>query len=109
MLVRLAKIKSEIHKPLLELFRQPRACGKAANEKYELLMINQMRCSRISEHTDRVGGKASPEVIPDTVYGRLNRGFEELRNLRAVCKNVSAPVHQWGECEFTQSTSTSQP
>jgi len=72
MLVRLAKLESEIHEPLLELFRQPRACGKATNEKYELLMINQVRCSKISEYTDRVGGKESPEVLPDTVYGRLD-------------------------------------
>ena len=41
-LVRLAKLKSEIHKPLFELFRKPWACGKAANEKYKLFMINQV-------------------------------------------------------------------
>jgi len=72
MLVWLAKLKSEIYKSLFELFRKPRACGKAANEKCELLMINQMQRSRLSEYTDRVGGKASPEVLPDTVHGRLD-------------------------------------
>ena len=108
MLVRLAKLESKIHESPLELFGQPWACGKAANEKCELFMINQVWGSRISEYTDRVGGKASPEVIPDRVYGRLNRGFEESRNLRAICKNVSAPIHQWSGCEFTQSTSISQ-
>jgi len=72
MLIWLTKLKTKIHETLLELFGQPRARGKAANEKCELLIINQARCSRISEYTDRVGGKASPEVIPDGVHGRLN-------------------------------------
>ena len=39
--IRLAKLKPEILKPFLELFRQPRTRGKAADEKRELLMINQ--------------------------------------------------------------------
>ena len=108
MVVRHAKLESEIHEPLLELFGQPWTCGKAANEKCELLMIYQEQYSRISEHTDRVCGKASPEVIPDKVYSRLNRGFEEPSNLRAVCKNVSVPIRQRSECNFTQSTSISQ-
>jgi len=72
MLVRLAKLEPKIHKPLFELFRQPRTCGKAANEKCELPMNNQMWCSRISEYTNRVSGKTSPEVIPDAVHGRLD-------------------------------------
>ena len=88
MLVWLAKLKSEIHEPLFELFRKPRTRGKAANEKCELLMIDQMRCSRISEYTDRVCGKASPEVLPDTVHRRVNRGFKEPSNLRAVCESI---------------------
>ena len=44
MLVRLAKLKTKIHKPLFKLFEQPRTCGKATNEKCELLMISQERC-----------------------------------------------------------------
>jgi len=73
MLVRLAKLKSKIYKPPFKLFGKPRARGKTANEECELLTINQMRCSRrISEYTDRVCGKASPEVIPDTVHRRLD-------------------------------------
>jgi len=65
MLVRLAKLESKIHEPPLELFGQPRACGKAANEKCDLFVINQVWCSRMPGRTDRVGGKTSPEVIPD--------------------------------------------
>ena len=38
--VRLAKLKFKIHEPFFELFGQPRACGKPANEKYELLVVN---------------------------------------------------------------------
>ena len=72
MLVRLAKLKSKIHESPLELFGQPRARGKAANEECELFVINRVWCSRISEYTDRFGGKASPEVISDRVHGRLN-------------------------------------
>ena len=70
--VRRAKPESEIHEPHLKLLGQPRICGKAANEKYELLMINQERRSGISKDTDRVGGKPLPEAVPDTVYDRLN-------------------------------------
>ena len=70
--VRLAKLKPEILKPLLELFRQPRTRGKAADEKRELLMINQEWYSRISECTNRVDRKASPEVIPDGVHRGLD-------------------------------------
>ena len=67
-----AKLESKIHESPLELFGKPRTCGKVANEKCELFMINQVWFPRISEYTDRVGGKASPEVIPDRVHGRLN-------------------------------------
>ena len=86
MRVRLAEPKSKIQEPLFELFGQPRACGKATDEKCELLTINQEQCSRIPEYTDRVGGKALPEVIPDRVHSRLNRGFEERRNLFAIMR-----------------------
>ena len=65
--VRLAKLESKIRKPLLELFGQPRTCGKAANEKCELLMVNKKQRSNVSGYTDRVGGKASSEVISDGV------------------------------------------
>ena len=92
--VRLAKLKSKIHKPLFELFGQPWTCGKAANEKCELLTINQERCSKTSEHTDRVDGKASPKVISDGVHGSLNRGFEERRNLCAMYEKVWVPVRE---------------
>ena len=88
MLVRLAKLESKIHKPLFELVGQPRARGKAPNKKCELYMINQERFSRISEYTDRVHRKVLPEVIPNRVHGRLNRGLKELRNLRAVHAKV---------------------
>ena len=84
MCIRLAKLKPKIHEPLLELFGQPLTCGKAANEKYELFRINRERRSRMPEYTNRIDRKASPEVIPDRVHGRLNRGFEELRNFCAV-------------------------
>jgi len=93
MRVRLAKSKSKIQQPLLELFGQPCTVGKAANEKCELIVINQELCSRIPEHTDRVGRKASLEVIPDRVHGRLDRGFEEPRNLCTVWEDVSVPDH----------------
>ena len=46
MLVRLAELESKIRKPSLELLGQPWTCGKAANEKYELLMVNLEQCSR---------------------------------------------------------------
>ena len=91
--VRLAKLESKIRKPLLELFGKPRTCGKAADEKCELLMINQRQRSNVSGYTDRVGGKASSEVISDGVRGRLNRGFEERGDLCAVCENVSVSDH----------------
>jgi len=42
-------------------------------------MINRQRRSRVSEYTDRFGGKAPPEVIPDRAHGRPNREFKELR------------------------------
>jgi len=70
--VRLAKPKSKIRKPPLELFGQPWTCSKTANEKCELIVMNQGLCSRIPEYTDRVGRKALLEVIPDSVHGRLN-------------------------------------
>ena len=72
MRVRLAKPKSKIHELLLELLGQPLICGKATNEKYELLMINKGRRSRMFGGTDRIGGKPLPEVILDIVYGTLN-------------------------------------
>ena len=103
------KLKSKSHKPLFELFEQPRICGKAANEKCELIVVNQELCSRITEYTDRVVRRALLEIILDEVHGRLNGWFEERRNLSAVCENVSAPIHQQSECEFTQSTPTSRP
>ena len=62
-------------------------------------MISQEQRSRISEHTDRVDEKASPEVISDGVHGNLNRGFEERRNLCAVHKKAWVPVHEQNECE----------
>ena len=37
---RLAKLKSEIQKPLLNLFGEPRTCGKAADEKCKLPTIS---------------------------------------------------------------------
>jgi hypothetical protein len=93
MLVRLAKLKSKVNKPLFELFGKPRACGEAADEKYELLMINQEPCLWMSWYTDRVDGKASPEVISDRVHGGLDRGFEEPRNLCATCEKIWMPIH----------------
>ena len=91
--VRLGKPKTKVQKPLLELFGQPRTCGKATNEKCELLVINQERCSRIPGYTDRVDGKVLLEVIPDRIHGRLNRGFEERRNLCAAWEDVSSPIN----------------
>ena len=93
MLVWLAKLKLKVQKPLLELFGQPRTCGEAANEKHELLMINQERCPRILKYSNRVDEKASPEVTPDGVHRGLNRGLEVPRNLCAVHENVSAQIH----------------
>ena len=61
-----------MQKPLLELFGQPWTCGKTANEKCELIVMNQEQCLRMPEYTDRVGGKELPEVIPDGVHDRLN-------------------------------------
>ena len=43
----LAKLKPEIQKPLLELLRQPWTRGEAADEKRELLMVNQERRKNI--------------------------------------------------------------
>jgi len=37
---RSAKLKSEVQEPPLELFGQPRTCGKATDEKRKLLMID---------------------------------------------------------------------
>ena len=91
-LVWLTELETEIGKPLLKLLGQPRARGKASNKEYVLPMFNQERCSKIPEYTDRICGKASPEVISDGVHGRLNRGFEELRNLCAVYKKVWTQV-----------------
>ena len=88
MCIRLGKLESKIHESLFEFLGQPWICGKPANEKRELLMVNQKRCSRIYKDTDRVGGKPLREVIPDRVHGRLNRGFEELRNFCPVCERV---------------------
>jgi len=88
MRVRLAKLKSKIHEPLFKLFGKPRACGKAANEKRELLAISQGRCSRLPEYTNRVGGKMLPKVISDRIHGRLNRGLKKCRNLRAVYDKI---------------------
>ena len=65
----LAKLKSKIRKPLLEFLRKPRTCGKPANEKCKLFMINRERFSRISEHTDRIRGEVSPEVPHDGIHG----------------------------------------
>jgi len=86
------KLKSKSRKPLLELFEQPRICGKAANENCELIVTNQELCSRIPEYTDRVGGRTLLEIILDGIHGQLNRGFEEPRSLSTVCENVSAPI-----------------
>jgi len=86
MLVRLAKLEFKIRKPLFELFGKPWTCGEATDEKCELLMINLEPRSRVSEQTDRICGKPSLEVVLDGVYGRLNRRFEELRNLCAECE-----------------------
>ena len=83
-------MKPKIHKPFSELFGQPRARGKAANEKRKLVMINQQPCSKMSEYTDCVDGKALLRVISDSLHGGLNRGFEELRNLRARREFLSA-------------------
>jgi len=41
---RLAKPKSKIRKPPLELFGQPGTSGKTANEKRELVVMNQELC-----------------------------------------------------------------
>jgi len=92
--VRLAKLKSKIHEPTFELFGQPRVRGKPANEKRELLTINQEGCSRVLKDADRVGGKMLREVIPDGIHGRLNRRFEELRNFCPVCEKVLVAVHR---------------
>ena len=92
MRVRPAKLESETRKPLFELFGQPWTRGKAANEKHELIVVNQELWSGMPEYTDRVDGKALPEVIPDGVHGRLNRRFEEPRNLCTICENVLAPT-----------------
>ena len=88
MRVRFEKLESKVHKPFFELFGKPRACGKTANEKCELLIINQGQCSRVSGCTDRVGGKVLPKVISDRVHGRLNRGLEKGRNLCAVYEKI---------------------
>jgi len=79
-----------MQKPLFELFEQPLAVGKPADEKCELFIINQEQCSRMPEYTHRVGGKTLLEVILDRVHGRLNGRFKDPRNLCAVCDNVSA-------------------
>jgi hypothetical protein len=93
MRVRFAKLKPKIHKPPFELVGKPRTCGKAANEKCELFMVTQEWYPYISEHTNRVDGNASPEVISDRVHSRLNRRFEEPRNLRAVNEKGWMPIH----------------
>ena len=72
MRVRLAKPKSKVHEAFFKLFRQPRICGKPANEKRELLIVSNERCSRIFKDTDRVGGKPLREVVPDGVHRRLD-------------------------------------
>ena len=90
--VRLAKLKSKIRKPPLELFVQPRTGGKATDEKCELLTVNQEWCSGVSGYTDRASGKALHKVDPDRVHGGLDRGFEERRNLCAVCEKTLVPI-----------------
>jgi len=84
----LAKPKSKIRKLPFELFGQPGTSGKTANEKCELIVMSQELCSRIPGYTNRVCGKMLLEAIPDRVHGRLNRRFEEPRNLYAVWENV---------------------
>ena len=88
MRVRLAKLKSKIHEPLFKLFGKPWTCGKTANEKRELLVINQGRCSRVSEYTNRVGGKVLPKVLSDRIHSGLNRGLKKCRNLCAVYEKI---------------------
>ena len=69
MRVWLAKLKSEMRKPLLQLSKQPLTVGKPADEKCELIVMNQELCSRMPEYTDRVGGKTLLEVVLDRVHG----------------------------------------
>ena len=52
MRVRLAKPESKIRKPPFEFFGQPLTVGKAADEKCELIAVNQELCSRIPEYTN---------------------------------------------------------
>ena len=94
MRVRLAKLEPKIRKPPFELFEQPFTIGKPADEKCELIVMNQELRSRIPEYTHRVGGETVLEVIPDGVHGRLNRRFEEPGNFCAVCGNASPSIRQ---------------
>ena len=79
--VRLAKLQPDVRKPPLKLLRQPRTCGKAANEERELFMGGQKMLSRWARHTNRVSSEALAEVSRDCVYRGLDRGFEALRYL----------------------------
>ena len=85
MCVRLADLQSEIQKPFLELFGQPRTHTKTTNEKRELFPDRQRQSLISREYTNRTDWKLFAEVIPNSDHGGLNRGFKTLRNFRAVC------------------------
>jgi len=84
----LAKLQPDTQKPFLELFGQPRARGEATDEECGLPPGCQEQDLTSFKYANRIGSKASVEVILDGVHGGLDRGFEEPGDLCAVCVKV---------------------
>ena len=85
MCVWLADLQPHTRKSSLELLGQPRARGEATNEECELFLCGQGQILTSSGCTDRTGGKALTEVVPNGVHDGFNRGFEESGNLCSMC------------------------
>ena len=105
----LANLQPDAQKSFLQLFGQPRTRSKTTDEESDLFLGDQEESSGNSKHTNRIGGEASAEVIPDGIHDGLNRGFKESGNFCTICAKVWLPIHQYGGCEPTQSASTCQP
>ena len=92
MCVWLADLQPHTRKSSFELFRQPWTRGEATNEERKLFPEDSEQNLASSRCTNRTGGKALTEVIPDRIHSGFNRGLEEPRNLRAVRVKVWVPI-----------------
>ena len=84
----LTNLQPNIQKSFLELFGQPLARSEAANEERDLFQDRQRQGLINLKHSNRVGGGAFAKVALNGVHGRLDGGFEEFRNLRALYVRV---------------------